>query len=275
MELRLDTRPRQQIFHLQAAVLSSLDRAAAERSQQVFEQAWANRLWMTIPMLPTRPATAWRNASSLKDRQELQNTYQTAAFAFDLGIPRCLLAPQLRNFTQFTMLAREAVRHFDLRIGPPWWVHGRNRAFLESMYTAIMAQEELASQDEMECVGAYLGEVDDLTMWQADSFMDYVHGEQSDIIRQCEIHYYEQPRWLPEEQRYEFPERSRLKLNRDPLEAQISMLLNWQVLFQPRFAFDGTDQPGSYRAKTAFPHRAEERRLMRLLSLQPRGRPQR
>lgn len=263
MKLRPDSEPRQQIFLLQANVLSCLQRPDVERWRKVFDQAYVNRAFCSesAPMLPTRPDRGWKQDRTTEARQALLNTYQTAAFAYDIGVPRCRLALDFNGFRQFMLYAREAVRLFDIRIGPPWWI--RDRDFLEMVYTAVMAQEEQCTDwlaDSLSCYWGMEG-VRDTPQWMAESFFDTEHSNSANIIEQCRWHYYE-------------ADGKTVKPGKDPMEAKLSMLLNWQVIWQPHFALQGTDIQGSYRARTAFPHRAEERRLIGLLNAMPRGRPQ-
>jgi len=274
MKIRSTNKPRQKIFQLEPIVLSSIDRVQAQRAQNVFDQAMFSRLYTLTPMLPSRPPQGWRSAKGLDERRDIQNTYQTAALAFDMGIPRCDIAGMARNFDHFQIIAREAVRLFDIRIGPPWWIN--DREFLEAAYTAIMAQEEPADKETMEHLSCYVG--DDgppWPQWQAESFFDHSNACEGDIVHCCWMNYYQQPPWIEAEQRYAWPRRSRLKAGVSRIEAEASMLLNWQVMHQPDFTLNYQDEQDSYRARTSYPHRAEERRLMRILNTLPRGRPQR
>lgn len=258
MKLAPSTQKRQMVFQHESALLASLDRAHAKRLMKVYDSTVIYRLWSQIHMLPTRPESGWRTATSTIARQALQNTYQTAAFAYDIGCQRSELAHLARNFKHFGILAREATRLFDLRIGPPWWV--RNSSYLEMVYTAIMAQQEPADEETVSCVEGYLGDCSDLPQWEAESYLDWVHSTEADTIGMCRLHYYNDRKVKPEF---------------DPLEAELSLLLNWQITYQPRFTIDLRDCQGSYVARTSYPHRAEERRLIRALNTQPRGRPQR
>ena len=258
MKLTASTQKRQMVFQHESALLASLDRAHAERLMQVYDSTVIYRLWSQIHMLPTRPETGWRGATSTSDRQALQNTYQTAAFAYDIGYHRHDLAHLARDFKHFGLLAREAVRLFDLRIGPPWWV--RNADYLEMVYTAVMAQQEPADKETVSCVQGYLGDCPGIPQWEAESFLDWVHSTEADCIGMSRLHYYDDRVLKPEF---------------DPLEAELSLLLNWQVTYQPRFTIDFRDRQDSYVSRSSYPHRAEERRLIRVLNTQPRGRPQR
>lgn len=269
MKLTVSRAPRQQIFHLQSKVLSSLDRRDAERALRVFDQAWVYRLWSLIPMLPTMPEQGWRRIKELNRRQQIQNTYQTAAFAFDIGVPRVDLARRFTTFQQFRSCSLEATRLFDPRIGPPWWIS--NREFLQAMYVAVQTQEEPADEWTMSCLDWEEGPV---PQWEAESTLDHDHANQADIIGQCESHYYETAR-RDEEGNVLVEERRKLRSGKDKVEAELSMLLNWQAMWQPYFTVTNRDQPESYRSTSAYPHRAEMRRLLRILNTKPRGRPQR
>lgn len=254
MQQRFDFKPssspRQQVFQFQDKALAALDSQTAKSIVKVFDQAYAMRLWSTVPMLPGRPPAGWRSEKDRLSRRELQNTYQLNALCIDMSIDRHDLA-KVPSFRAFERRARAAVRFFDLRIGPPWWIN--NKEFLESAYISAQEQEvpDTDMNDDLEC---YWGECADVPYWVAQSFFDNLHATESDVMSQVI--------WA---------RRSHGWTN---AEYRANMLLNWQVTFQPLLAYaPDTDLP--YAWANTFPHQFELRRLIRLLDTKPRGRPER
>jgi len=245
----------QRVFTRENHLLASLEEKEARRLQRVWAQAWACRLWTPVPMLPTR-IPAWRSADR-SSRQDLQNTYQLAALAFDIGVPRIRLA-HLRSFREFELAAKESARFFDLRIGPPWW--SQDRDYLEMAYTAAMEQEKEDPEILAE-VACYLGDdISPMPSWMAQSWLDNEHARSADIMSQAWHHYYKD---------------GVLRPDKDADEAKATLLLNWQVMEQPRLSLWVDEEDDTYTYEGTFPHRNELRRLIRLLGSQPRGRPQR
>jgi len=251
--------PTQRVFQWENRLLASLEVAEAERIKRVWQQAYYHPFGSKMPMLPTRPPQGWRQTPP-EERAHMQTTYQTNAMAVDMDVPRWQLA-MFPNFRQFEVAAREAVRHFDLRIGPPWW--NTDRDFLEMVYTTAKHQEEPDPETSM-CVEGYWGEgAADTPYWQAQTFLDHEYAGSSNLVNMARYSIYGcdhenpvlQPGWTEE-------------------DAKATLLLNWQVIEQPRVALELPDCDEHLRIGT-FPHRHELRRIVRSLSAKPRGRPQR
>lgn len=232
----------QEVFQFQDKALSSIDQAAARRMVKVFDQAWATRLWSQVPMLPTRPQGGWRQEPK-EARRDLQNTFQLNALAMDMGILRSELA-MVGSFRQFIRRAREAVRLFDMRVGPPWWIG--DRAFLEVAYVASQEQEK-PDRELNESLWCHWGDdAEDTPYWVAENFFDHLHACEADILGQC--------RWARKSHGW----------TKDEYKA--NLLLNWQVLMQPHLAICPDDEEFSSRRPDTFPHQHELRRLIRLLN---------
>lgn len=265
--LRYDPPANQRVFWFENDALGSVEVRVAEAVKAIWGMGMANRLGMDLPMLPTPAIPGWRSAPH-EDRAHLQNTFQTSAIAMDLGISRYNLA-LFRSFRHFQLAAREAVRYFDIRVGPPWWV--LDREYLEMAYTAVMHQEE--TDDEINaCVESYWGEVPDGTpYWVAQCYMDWVHAGHASIIDMARYHVWERGQIG-----------GKLLRGYTLEEAKALLLINWQVTHQPRIAIeDWSDTEWeSPKARTlmrenTFTHRHALRRLIRALNAKPRGRPQR
>jgi hypothetical protein len=243
--------PQQQVFQFQDQALASLDVKAAKKVLEVFDQAWATRLWTQVPMIPWKPEPGWKQNKDKAYRRELQNTFQLNALSVDMGIEREELA-KVPSFRAFVTRAKEAVRLFDLRVGPPWWI--RDREFLESAYIASQEQEhpepELADH-----LWSYWGD-DAMTTpyWVAQNFFDHEHASSADIMGQV-VSAKSYSKWDNELYRQ-------------------TLLLNWQVTMQPLLAYAPDSELG-HPWEDTFPHQFELKRLIRLLNLTPRTRPER
>lgn len=250
LRLKQSAESYQQVFEFQSDALASLERKQAEQTLSVFDQAWANRLWQQVPMLPTRPESGWRHVE-ISERRDLQNTFQLNALAIDMGVERHDLAI-VSNFGHFKRRAKAGVRLFDVRIGPPWWIS--DREFLEAAYVASQEQE-LPDQELSDTLECYWGDCAKVPYWVAQCAMDNIHAGEADIMGQVRS--------------------SRSHEKWDNAAYRAHLLLNWQVEVQPLLAYEPDYECYAGKRAITFPHQAELKKLIRLLNLKPRGRPQR